>query len=49
MGAASITNIVLDLVLIAGRRGRCHCHRYQPAGVLCALPALSDAGGGRQP
>ena len=31
-------------------RGRCgHCHRYQPAGVLCALPALSDAGGGRLP
>ena len=25
-------------------RGRCgHCHRYQPAGVLCALPAFSDA------
>lgn len=31
-------------------RGRCgHCHRYQPAGVLCALPAFSDAGGGRLP
>ena len=31
-------------------RGRCgHCHRYQPAGVLCALPAVSDAGGGRLP
>ena len=43
---ASVTNIVLDLVFIVifrmGVAGGRHRHRYQPAGVLRAEPAVSD-------